>query len=70
MPTGIGSYGTKMGRPAKKKVQKAKPINGRKLTKAEQLEDIKRRNKAAAPGMKKLMASRAKSRKPKKKLKK
>ena len=58
-----------MGRPAKKKVQKAKNT-GYKMTKAEQLEDIKRRNKAAAPGMRKLMASRAKSRKPTKKLKK
>ena len=56
----MATYGSGNQRPKKKVVQKARPINGRKMTKAEQLEATKRRNKRTAPAMNKLLAGRGK----------
>ena len=56
----MAAYGSKNQRPKKKVVQKARKINGRKLTKAEMLADTKERQKRNAPFMNKLLASRGK----------
>tara|TARA_R110002012_G_scaffold42899_4_gene116371 strand:+ start:115 stop:318 length:204 start_codon:yes stop_codon:yes gene_type:complete len=67
----MATYGSGNQRPKKKVVQKARKINGRKLTKAEMLADTKERQKRNAPFINKLVARRAKKKTgAKKKLKK